>query len=335
MSSEDEDSLLPSEIAIPRIVRFWIMIPFYIPSVICSFFILYHSIADRKLRQALHNHVIILLLIINLIVELTNIPWILNYYRSGDVWLHTPSFCSTWIFTDEGLYITTTLLFSWATIERNILIFHSQLVSTKYKFILFHCLPIIFVLLYCICYNAIVVIFPPCKDEFQYTELMCGAPLCYLEENRAVAIWDVIVNDLIPTIIIIVCSITLLLRFLYQKYRMNQPIRWRNYRKMIIQLLSISVLYLVIYIPRLLMEFIYLCGVPEEVGADFMLYAEFFAYYGNFLLPFVCAGSMPGLQKKINKIFPCCRRLMRTVGPQTVSLSPCTDGQPAKTNAVI
>jgi hypothetical protein len=64
------------------------------------------------------------------------------------------------------------------------------------------------------------------------------------------------------------------------------------------------------------MEFIYLCGVPEDVGSDFMLYADFFAYYGNFLLPFVCAGSLPELKKKIKMLFPCWTRQARIVAPE-------------------
>jgi hypothetical protein len=286
---------------------------------------LYHFIFNRTLRQALHNHVIIILLCINLIVQLTCIPWTLNYYRLGYVWPRTSSFCITWAFLNEALYITTTILFAWATIERHILIFHDRLVATKMKFILFHCLPIVIILVYCVCFNTIVVLFPPCKNKFEFTELLCGDPLCYLKV-QSVAIWDVIVNDMIPTIIIIVCSITLLLRIMYQKYRMRQPIRWRNHRKMTIQLLSISVLYLVIYIPKLLMEFLHRCGVPEDVGASFMMYAEFTADYGSILLPFICAGSMPELKTKIKKIFLCWRRQMRAVGPQTLELAHRKDG---------
>ncbi|CAF1537444.1 unnamed protein product, partial [Rotaria magnacalcarata] len=86
----------------------------------------------RTLRQALHNHVIALLLFINSIVQLTTIPWILNYYRLEHVWPQKPTFCLTWAFIDEALYITTTLLFAWATIERHILIFYDRLLSTKY-----------------------------------------------------------------------------------------------------------------------------------------------------------------------------------------------------------
>ncbi|CAF4651959.1 unnamed protein product [Rotaria sp. Silwood2] len=71
----------------------------------------------------------------------------------------------------------------------------------------------------------------------------------------------------------------------------------------------------------MLLEFVHLCGIPEEVGADFMLYAKFFEYHGNLLLPFVCAISMPELRKKINKIFSYCRRQPQAVGPQTLILS--------------
>lgn len=237
--SNEHPSELSSDIAIPPLVRFWIILLLYIPSLLCSLFVLYHLIFNRTLRQAAYNHVIIVLLSINFIIQLTHIPWLLNYYLMGTVWIQTPSFCLTWIFVDESLFITTTVLFAWATIERHILIFHDQLLATKSNLILFHYLPILIIILYCICYNTIAVLAPPCENIFDYTQAVCGSPLCYYE-NHLLAIWDVIVNDIIPAIIIILCSLTLLLRVLYQKRRMRQLIRWRNHRKMMIQLLSIS-----------------------------------------------------------------------------------------------
>ncbi|CAF1515742.1 unnamed protein product [Rotaria sordida] len=169
------------------------------------------------------------------------------------------------------------------------------------------------------CYNIIVIIVPPCENTYDYTQPICGDILCYYE-LQSVAAWDIVVHVLIPTIIIIFSSIALLLRVIYQKYRMRRPILWRNHRKMTIQLLSISVMYLALCIPTMLMEFIHLCGVPEDSDATFTSYAEFFAYYGNLFLPFVCAGSMPELKNTIKKIFPCWRRT-RAVAPQTFTLS--------------
>ncbi|CAF1471528.1 unnamed protein product [Rotaria sordida] len=319
-SSYEDTTVIPSEIAIPRLIRFWMILVLYIPSIICSLFVLYNFIVHRTLRQALHNHVIVLLVFINFIVQLTSIPWSLIYYRLEYVWPQNSFFCLTWIFIDEALNITITILFSWATIQRHILIFHNRLLSTKYRLIFFHYLPVVIILLYCICYNSIIIIFPLCENTYDYSQVACGNPLCYYEFVSA-AIWDVIVNDLIPTIVIIFCSITLLLRVIYQKFRMHRPMRWRNHRRMTIQILVISVLYLVIYIPKMLLEFIHLCGIPEEIGANFMLYAEFFEYYGNLLLPFVCAISMPELRKHNNNIFLCCRRQTRAVGPQALPLS--------------
>ncbi|CAF1199676.1 unnamed protein product [Adineta steineri] len=314
-------SLLPYEIGIPRVVRFWIILIFYIPSLICSLFVLYYFIASRTLRQALHNHVITLLLIVNFIVQLTSIPWIINYYRlEGQVSPQSPSFCIVWILIDEGLTITITALFAWATVERHILIFHDQLVATRRKILIFHYLPIVVVLLYCFFYSLIVIIIPPCENVFDYTQLVCGYPLCYYDQ-QALAIWDIVFDHLIPIIIIISCSLGLLLRILYQKSHMRQPTRWRNYRKMTIQLLSISFLYLIIYIPHMFMEFLHLCCIPEEVGADFKAYSQFFLYYGNLLLPVVCAGSMPELQSKLKKLFVCCKRQARAVQPETIALS--------------
>ena len=316
----DDISNLSPEIAIPHNVRFWIILLFYVPSVICSFFVLYHFLVDRTLRQALHNHVIIIILFMNLIVQLTSFPWILNYYRLKYVWPQAHSFCLTWLFIDEALYITTTLLFAWATFERHILIFHDRLVGTRCKVIFVHYLPIVILLLYCVSYDIIVVLVPPCVHDFDYTKVVCGSFPCSYH-IRSTALWDVIVNDIIPTVIVIICSVTLLLRVLYRKSRMNQAIRWRAYRKMTIQILSISLLYLLIYVPKMLIEFLHLCGVPEHVGAHFVSYAEFFAYYGNLLLPFVCAGSIPELQTRVWKIFLCWQRPMQAVGAQTLSSS--------------
>ncbi|CAF2701787.1 unnamed protein product [Rotaria sp. Silwood2] len=318
-SSYEDTTVLLFEIAIPRLLRFWIILLFCIPSIICSLFIFYHFIVHPTLRPALHNHVIAVLLFINFIFQLTSILWSLNYYRLGNIWPKNSFFCVTWTFIDEAFYITTAILFAWATIERHILIFHDHLLSTKYKLIFFHYLPVAIILLYCICYSIIIVIFPPCENTYDYNQITCGNPICFYD-IPSVAMWDVIVNDIIPTIVIIFCSIALLFRVFYQKYRIHQQIRWRHHRKITIQVLSISVLYLFIYIPNVLLEFIHLCGISEEVGADFTLYAEFFENYGNLLLPFVCTISMPELRKQIKKIVQYCRRQTRVVGPQRLAL---------------
>ena len=306
------------EISIPNFVQFWLILPFYIPSVVCSLLVIYYFITVRTVRAALHNHVIIILLSINLVVQLTDMLWNLIYYCQNQALWPIPVFCIVWITVDEGLGIAITLFFAWAAIERHILIFHDRLVSTRRKIILFHYLPISTIILYLICYISIVIIFPSCENTYDYDQLVCGYPLCYYE-LRLVTVWDVIVNHSVPILLIIVGSVGLLLRIVNQKSRIRQPIRWRNYRKLTIQLLSISFVYLILHTPHTLMEFMYLCGIPEEVGEDFMNYAEFFSYYSNILLPFICAGSIPELKTKVKHLFSWCRRSTQTVYPHTVA----------------
>jgi hypothetical protein len=84
----------------------------------------------------------------------------------------------------------------------------------------------------------------------------------------------------------------------------------------------------------MLMEFIYLCGVSEDVGADFMMYAEFITHYGNILLPFVCAGSIPEIGTRMKKMFPCWRRQRQAVGPTTLTVSHRGNGRQMRTTAL-
>jgi hypothetical protein len=325
-ASKTTNEITSDGIAIPRSVRFWFFLLFEIPSIFCSIFVLAYLLFDRTLRHALHNHIIIIILFINLIVQLTNISSILNYYRLGSVWPPTPTFCLIWVFIDSALYIATTVLFSWGTIERHILIFHDQWLSTRTKVIFLHYFPIAFLSLYCLLYNIVVIIFPACENTFHYTQVVCGYPLCSYED-ASLAFWNVLVNDIIPTIVIIFCSAALVGRILYQKSRMHRPIRWRQHRKMAVQLLSISTLYLILYIPKMLLELAHLCGVSKDIGADFMLYLKFFSYYGNLLFPFICAGSLPNLRMKIKKIIPYWRRQIRAVAPQVFPLGQKTGGR--------
>ncbi|CAF2017588.1 unnamed protein product [Rotaria magnacalcarata] len=305
-SSDAISSSDSTDIAIPRAGCFWLILIFEIPSIICSFFILYHFLVSRSLRQALYNHVFIVIALINLVVELTDIVWTLKFYQSNTVWSVAPSFCIAWVYLNEGLHITITLLVAWATIERHILIFHNQWIATKKQIILIHALPLVITLGYGLGYNFIIIVFPPCQNTFDYTQVRCGDPLCFYDDQRA-SLWDVIIHDLIAAIIIIVFSLALLVRIVMKKRSMHRPMHWRKHRKMTIQLLSISFLYLIIHIPYMLLEFVHSCGVSEEFGAEFVLYGNFFAYFGNLLLPFVCAGSLPELAKKVRHIVLCWR----------------------------
>jgi hypothetical protein len=302
---------------IPNSVRFWFYLIFLIPSILCSLFVLYHFLFDRTLRQALNNHVIIVLLFLGLISEVTNYPWMLHFFRNEGTWDRSFIFCEIWSFLDWGTFILQSFLVAWATIERHILIFHDRWVSTKTKRFFVHYLPLIFLLLYCVIWYIVIYFFPPCENLFDITQVACAFPC--LHTIYAFAMWEVIVHEIFPILIIVVFSIALLVRVLWQRHRMHQPIQWRKYRKMSVQLLSISLIYFIFSLPYMLMNMMLLSGIHNDIFTTIFDCTAFLSYFVFFLFPFVCVLSLTELRTKMQKFF-CLRRPTRSIGPEILAM---------------
>ena len=133
-------------------------------------FLLYHLFFNRTLRQALHNHVIIVLLIIALMCNLIDIPAYITYLSLGYVWISTSAFCNLWWFIDIGLFDMIAMLMAFATIERHILVFRRGWVSTQTKRFLLHYLPLTILIIYDTVFYLVVIIFPPCENVYDYSQ---------------------------------------------------------------------------------------------------------------------------------------------------------------------
>ncbi|CAF3608973.1 unnamed protein product [Rotaria sordida] len=169
--------------SVPPMACFWIMLIFLIPSIICSFFLLYNLFFDRKLRNALNNHVIIALLIVGLAFLLLDIPNYLIFTRLGYVWPQSTGICYLWCFVNLACFNLFGFLMVWATIERHILVFHNHWINTQIKCFLIHYLPLTIIILYCLSFYTIVIFFPSCENEFDYTQNWCAYP-CYSYDNN-------------------------------------------------------------------------------------------------------------------------------------------------------
>ncbi|CAF2838186.1 unnamed protein product [Rotaria sp. Silwood2] len=318
-------SLLDDGIKIlPSTIRFWIYLVIFIPSIICSLFVLYYLLFTGTLRRALNNHTIIVLIFIGLICQLTIYPWMLYFYNNGNQWYRTLTFCSIWGFIDWGLYITQVILFAWTSIERHILIFHDRWIARKKKRFYIHYLPLILLTLYCFIFYSIVYFVPFCKKFVQYNVALCIDNCLY--DNDIFFIWETIVHQILPNLIIIIASIALLIRILRQKHRVSQRIQWGKHRKMAIQLLSISFLYLIFSFPNTILILIYLCGLSYDIGHNVKIYAEFFSYLVILFFPFVCIFSLPELRKKITSIL-LLRSTAISVYPETCTIRYNTNTQ--------
>jgi hypothetical protein len=294
----DQNTFQESEINIPRSVRFWLLLLSVIPSIICSFFLLFHLLINKILRHQLINHVIIVLLIIGLIIELLDIPFLISFLHLGIVQPSTPAICLIWWYIDIGLNSACIIIMAWGSVQRYLLIFHARMFLNKTKRIISHYLPLISLLLYILIFYMIAIIFPPCINTYDYTLPVCNDFPCYLNDP-ILGVWDSVVNNIIPVIIISIFSLVLLFRVYYRKRRLHQPNLWRKQRKMTIQLLFSAVLYLIPNLPLNVFFFARLCGLSENSQVQTQLYFDFLCYFIIFLYPFVCLGSLSELRKKV------------------------------------
>ncbi|CAF4458644.1 unnamed protein product [Rotaria socialis] len=290
--------MIMTAVAIPIIGQFWIYLVSNVASLLCSIFVLYYLLFDQNLRQRLHNHVVIVILIINFVTEVTDIPWISYQYRYGAVLLFTPFFCHTWKCIDSTTYSTTARLVAWASVERHILIFHTNWITTKKRKILLHYLPIIAIVTYGVTLFTITHFFLSCVRPLNPNSLFCGFYSC-IYNSGAYSMFEFITGGITNGFIIATFSAALLARIIRKKLRINQEVNWRQQRKMTIQFISITLLFYIFYLPAIITAILTTAGVPNYYFENFNAYAQFFSYYINFLLPFVCAGTLPQLKIKI------------------------------------
>jgi len=265
-------------------LQFWLLLIFAVSSLICSLFIIYRYLSHQTIRNGLHNHCIFLLILTNVILIITDVSWMLDSLRrSGHVLSPTPTFCL--------------ILIAWTSFERHILIFHSKYITTKKQKIFYHYLPPIILMIYLFIFHTYVLILPPCKNEYHFNEIECGSNPCYLKIN-SLAIWDMTVNNVIPTIIIAICNIALLYRVLAQKKRLRQPIQWRKHRRMSMQVLSLSAVYLFLNLPMIVIMFVQLIKHQDpQVGFGTQLYIFILTYSVSLSLPFVVCFNRLSIDK--------------------------------------
>jgi hypothetical protein len=297
----------------------WFHIIPLIPSLIVTVFVLYHFLKSRALRTSLSNHPVILMLSFGLILELTDTVWFIHFYRTGQAISTTPAFCLAWVFIDSSLFVSVSLQMSWASIERHILIFHPNWLATKTKRVLLHYLPLFILSVWPLVFYFVMLLALPCDAPFDYRRRLCGRYDC-VNLIQWVAMFDSIAHYMVPAFIIAIFSVALFVRVVYHKYHIRQRIEWRNYRKMALQLLSISLVYMVLEAPPMVLNAAYLSGLSSDVAADYYSDMLDLSLWVILFTPFASATALPGLKAKCRSVLVCWRR-RRVVQPVTITMN--------------
>ena len=290
-----------SQPAISSSAQFWIYLSFLIPSIVSSIFVLYHMLSNRNLRSVPSNHITLILLCFGFFVQLTLYPGMLHYYRLDAIWDRSIVLCLLWGYIDYVFYVSQMGLMALAAIQRHILIFHDRWMSTRFKRICIHYLPIIVLLNYYLLTYAIVFFFPTCGN-ITIQQVAACATSCMWSEDSVFAYYDPIVNQIMPIFILTFFNIMLLARVVWRKYRVNQRVQWRKHRKMAVQFSVISSVYIICIFPYATALILYFIGIVADWNSFFMNFALIMSYLPGLLLPGVCSIALPEIRDKVREM---------------------------------
>jgi hypothetical protein len=188
---------------------------------------------------------------------------------------------------------------AWAAIERCILVFHHQWLNTQKKRIFIHYVPLTTIILYpCIFYTA-CIFFAPCQNTLDYSKVWCYGPCFY--GIKALFLIDILANVMLPPLLIIIFNISLFVRVIKHKQRLRQQVQWHKYRRMIIQLVSCSALFLLLNLPLSGLFLAQAFGLPYGATGQFEVSLYFLSYLLILWMPFVCFGSSPDIWLKMKQ----------------------------------
>ena len=285
--------------------RYAVLLPLVISAVPCYLFNFYHLLSSATLRNTIHHHAVALLLTTNFLMVVMDLPILLNKYIKGAFSPATDHFCYFWMFIDYYLFVTGLLGMTFASFERHILTFHRYFSNTRRKRLFIHYLPLLFCVLYPLCYYIWVLFIYPCKNYYDPKTQRCS-DACYLYADENLALYEYIMHGTLPTLLIALFSVTLWIRVLRQRQRVHRAIDWNRNRKFTIQMLGISSFYLVTNLPLCIVIIVQLSGIPD-FGSQLVPYLIMAVYMNPTMFPFIYLASLPELRKKL----PWCQRRRR------------------------
>lgn len=272
-------------------------------SLLCYGFVGYHFCRTASIRQALNNHVVLLMLIVYGCQTILNTPLHLDAFRIGYFWPPYLSYCFLIYMADYIIYEIALLLMVWASIERHILIFNPNLFNTRTKRIIGHYAPMIIAFIYPSVYYTYFIIFYPCESYYDISTYHCVAA-CFLWTNSTMAFYELITNGFIPVCLIAVFSLALLIRVLWRKRQMGRQMTWKKNRKMTVQLLGISTTFLFFNIGYFVIALVQFVRDPN-FGASIMIwFVSINLCAPQLVFPFLCLSTIPDLKRKCLGFIP-------------------------------
>ncbi|CAF0826049.1 unnamed protein product [Adineta ricciae] len=299
MSTNDTDT--SSDYSVLYAIKFAILVALEIPSILVSLVIFAYFGTNRAARLTTQNISIFVLLLINFLQVTTDLPMPMSFFRlNGIVQPATSSYCTWWTFYEFSLNTVNGYVMAWISIERYVLIFHSNFTRNLsiWKRRAFQIIPLIICTLWGpLYYFVTIIISPMCTNTRSYVALLCGLP-CYLLTTWGT--FDLFCDVILPVLTIFMFNLILFIRAIYHTMVIRRRVQnnWRQHRKMALQLGLISFVYLVIWVPLSIIQ-LGLNYIDPNFLATYLDTFNFLVYIIPLILPMLCLMSMPDLMKQI------------------------------------
>jgi hypothetical protein len=287
-----------------RIIIMSLLTTFAVPALICFLLIFYYFIQLRKilLFKYLDHHTILCILITHFLSIISELPFSLCYLAYG--YMRSIEYCTFWMYWHYMLNTTSLFLTMFASIEFYLFIFYQHF-FIKHK-VFFHYILLTFACLVNMSLYIYLVVFYPCSQNYQnhFTDFMCGGA-CFLHTiflKKFIPIIDII----LPCFILFAFNIMIIFRFINLSRRVRLLSTFTNTmsrtRHRIIQLLLISLMNLVVYLPWSIINI-----KKTFYNSSFdKTFVSVIQHYSPYLIscasPFLALIGLPEIRKQIKEI---------------------------------
>jgi hypothetical protein len=258
---------------------------FQVPSVLCAIHIFFQYTQRASALRRLQNHLLMCLLIVatwSITIDLINTQ---IYFWTGSVTIHAYWFCSLWNTSFLTAATLNRLLMAMLCVERHFLVFRPQLYRTRRLRLIFHYTPLILIISIVLTYIIITDFFLTCPElNYYYSLFMCGYNCTVLIRKFGIIYaWLWVFT---PTLIAVISSVLLPIRFIIQK-RQLQQVDWNRSRKMIIQTSVIAGVYIICWLPYTILLQLLINNIVSFFNPDLARYFAIVPYVPSLLTPFI------------------------------------------------
>ncbi|CAF1624572.1 unnamed protein product [Rotaria magnacalcarata] len=200
----------------------------------------------------------------------------------------------------------------YASIERYFLIFHQECIMKNKLF--FHYIPLGFVCIYTFGIHVYFIPLFPCKPNYSYdlSAFVCGGP-CYLD-TFIPSVYDIIIDIMLSTGVLLVFNLLMISRVINYKQRVSPSTPVSNIlkknRQMILQLLAISLMALINWLPWIFIILVQNFYDPSFGEQFITIFLHYLPYFTTFASPFLALINLPKIRAEFKNVM---RQLMTTL----------------------